>query len=128
MSRPRSSCRTDPERSRSTPRRYQAATGEAPRRGQIMSAPDAIPITFFTDYAARSKHEEVLAPAELARKIEQMAAAEKARLPRLKLARFGTVRSDKNSLRHDPNVLAITGIEADYDGERVSFDEAVEIA
>ena len=78
-----------------------------------MSAPDAVPVTFFTDYAARSKREETLAPAELARKIEQTAAAEKARLPWLKLARFGTIRSDKNSLRHDPNVLAISGIEAD---------------
>jgi hypothetical protein len=33
---------------------------------------DEIPVTFFTDYAAQLKHEEVLAPAELARKIEQM--------------------------------------------------------
>src|SRR4051794_21881908 len=93
-----------------------------------MSAPDAIPITFFTDCAARSKHEEVLAPAELARKIEQTVAAEKAWLPWLKLARFGNVRSDKKSLRHDLNVQAISGIEADYDGEVVSFDKAVEIA
>ncbi len=30
------------------------------------------------------------------------------------------------SLRHDANVLTITGIEADYDAEQVSFDEAVE--
>jgi hypothetical protein len=33
---------------------------------------DEIPVTFVTDYAAQLKHKEVLAPAELARKIEQM--------------------------------------------------------
>ena len=33
---------------------------------------DEIPVTFFTDYAAQLKHEEVLAPAELAQKIEQI--------------------------------------------------------
>jgi putative DNA primase/helicase len=47
-------------------------------------------------------------------------------LPWLKLARFGDIRSDKNSLRYDNNVLALTGIEADYDGERLSFDFAVD--
>ena len=90
--------------------------------------PPAIPVTFFTDYAARLKREEPLAPHELARRIKEMVAPEKARLPWLKLARFGSIRSDKNSLRHDANVLAIGGIEADYDGARISFDEAVEIA
>ena len=47
------------------------------------------------------------------------------------LAKDGPVRhcsQRKNSLRHDDNVLAISGIEGDYDGERVSFDDAVEIA
>jgi len=61
-------------------------------------------------------------------RIAEMVAPEKARLPWLKLGRFGQMRSDKNSLRHDANLLAITGIEADYDGEKISFDEAVEIA
>jgi hypothetical protein len=49
-------------------------------------------------------------------------------LPWIKLARFGDVKSDKKSLRHDGNVTAITGVEADYDGEVISFDEAVEVA
>ena len=53
-------------------------------------------------------------------------APSKPQLPWLKLARFGELRSDKGSLRHDANVLAISGIEADYDGEEMPFDEAVE--
>jgi hypothetical protein len=48
--------------------------------------PAAIPVTFFTDYAAQLKREEALHPAELARRISDNVAAEKARLPWLKLA------------------------------------------
>ena len=40
---------------------------------------------------------------------------------------LGDLRSDKNSLRHDANVLAITGIEADYDGEQIDVDAAVSL-
>jgi hypothetical protein len=68
-----------------------------------------IAVTFFGDYAAREKREEALAADELAGRIRTMIAPEKQRLPWLKLARFGFQRSDKNSLRHDANVIAITG-------------------
>ena len=44
--------------------------------------------------------------------------------PLIKLARFGDKRSDKKSLRHDPNVIEITGIEGDYDGEVIDLGEA----
>jgi hypothetical protein len=47
-------------------------------------------------------------------------------LPLLKMAIFGNKRSDK-SLRNDDNVINITGAELDYDGEKVSFDQAVEM-
>jgi hypothetical protein len=56
-------------------------------------------------------------------------------MPLIKLATFGGVRSpvwlDKDgkkhgdSLRHDANVIEITGIEGDYDGEKVTIAEAV---
>ena len=42
-------------------------------------------------------------------------------MPWLKLARFGTNRTDQGSLRHDANVLAI---EADYDAGRMSVGQA----
>jgi hypothetical protein len=45
----------------------------------------------------------------------------------VKLARFGNARTKKGSLRHDRNAIAVTGIEADYDGGSMTFDEAVEI-
>lgn len=44
----------------------------------------------------------------------------------LKMARFGDSRTDKGALRHDANVLAITGIEGDYDQQQVTPEQAVE--
>ena len=38
---------------------------------------------------------------------------------------FGDIRTDANSLRHNSNVLTVTGIEADYDGGAMPFEEAV---
>lgn len=83
-------------------------------------------VTFFENYAAGTKTEQLVALYDLARRIETTTAAAKDRLPWLKLARFGDRRTDKNSLRWDGNMLAISGVEADYDAERISFDEAVE--
>ena len=49
----------------------------------------------------------------------------KAACPWLKLATFGNARSSKGSLRHDGNVLQISGIEGDYDGEVMQPEEAL---
>jgi hypothetical protein len=87
-----------------------------------------IAVTFFMDYAAAEKRQRVIALEELAVLIRDSAAPAKAQLPWLKLARFGNARTPRNSLRHDRNVIAITGIEADYDGGEVSFDDAIDIA
>lgn len=43
----------------------------------------------------------------------------------IKLAVFGDERTDKGSLRHDANVLAVTGIEGDYDSEVMTPEEAI---
>jgi hypothetical protein len=48
-------------------------------------------------------------------------------LPMLKLARFGSAPNANGCLRDDANVVTITGIEADYDGEKLSFAEAVSL-
>lgn len=83
-------------------------------------------VTFFTDYKAQSKDEEACTVAALAARIYVETADAKAKLPWLKLARFGDVRSDKNSLRHDGNVISVSGIEVDYDAEKVPIADAVE--
>jgi hypothetical protein len=88
---------------------------------------DAVRITFFPDFAAATKREEAVCLRDLADRIAATSAASKGELPWLKLATFGDLRSDKNSLRCNANVLTISGVEADYDQERVSFNDAVAI-
>jgi hypothetical protein len=83
-------------------------------------------VTFFNDAAARTKRLEMYSMRSLATRINAVTAARKASLPWLKLARFGDLRSDKGSLRYDANVIAISGIEADYDNGAVTVDEACE--
>jgi hypothetical protein len=85
----------------------------------------AVLVTTFASASAREKREEFVSFRQLALKVRNTIGPEKARLPWLKLAAFGDVRSDQGSLRNNKNVLAISGIEADYDGEKVSLDEAV---
>jgi hypothetical protein len=82
-------------------------------------------VTFFSDFAAKSYTTDSLTLSELQERIENASAREKSKLPWLKLAVFGNKCSEKRSLRHDANVVQITGIELDYDIEQVSFDDAV---
>ena len=51
-------------------------------------------------------------------------AATKEALPLIKLARLGQRRSKRGSLRHDRNILAVSGIEGDYDGEQMPPERA----
>ncbi len=81
-------------------------------------------LTLFPDFAATSKSEPVFSLLTLAARIRTTTAPQKGVLPWLKLARFGDRRTAKGSLRHDGNLVAISGIEADYDGEEIPFDEA----
>jgi hypothetical protein len=84
-------------------------------------------VTFFQDAGAYRKSEVSTTLLALADRIRNTHATEKAKLPWLKLARFGDLLSHKDSLRHDANMLAITGIEADYDGEVMQLEEASEL-
>ena len=90
--------------------------------------PERIAVTFFGDYAAGHKDQKTISIDELSHLIEDTAAPAKSELPWLKLARFGNNKTRKGSLRHDANLIAISGVEADYDAEIIGFDQAVEIA
>jgi putative DNA primase/helicase len=94
--------------------------------GMAFTGADAITFTCFRDYAASEKWEVSETWEELAHRIRFETKPRKDNLPWLKLARFGSQRTDKGSLRHDANVLAITGIEGDYDGEQHEPAYAVE--
>lgn len=91
-------------------------------------------VSFFKDPFATSMTTADLTLEELRTRILTASAPTKAALPWLKLAIFGKKRTPKRedgsgggSLRHDGNVLQITGAELDYDGEKVGFDEALEM-
>jgi hypothetical protein len=53
-------------------------------------------------------------------------APEKSALPLVKLASFGDARTEKGSLRHDANLLRVSGVEGDHDAGAVSPQDAAE--
>jgi Family of unknown function (DUF5906) len=84
-------------------------------------------ITIFPNNLARKKQEKTLTLAGLETLILQTHAASKDRLPLVKMALFGDVPSTKNCLRHDTNMLDITGIEVEHDSGQISFKRAIKI-
>src|SRR4051794_28063551 len=82
-------------------------------------------VTLFPSFAAREKREEVVTFRQLALRIRNTSGPEKKKLPWLKLAGFGDIRTGEGSLRNNNNVLAISGVEGDYDAEKLSVDEAI---
>jgi hypothetical protein len=73
------------------------------------------------------KTQQMVTLPELAARIRRQCAPTKAELPWLKLAAFGEQRTDKRCLRNNANLRWISGIEADYDLEKISFSDAVDI-
>lgn len=86
-----------------------------------------IRVTFFDSFRATRKAEQMHTARALAEGIKAATAPTKAQLGWLKLARFGEARTAKGSLRHDANLIAISGLEADYDAETMTVDAAVEL-
>ena len=87
---------------------------------------DSILVTFFENEAATTMRREALTLKELGGRIAIASAPTKARLHWLKFATFGNARSSHGSLRHNANMISISGVEVDYDGEKITFDDAVE--
>jgi hypothetical protein len=79
-------------------------------------------VTIFVDHKANMRHEQEMDFLSLAS--FPPVAPEKKALPWIKLARFGDVFSTRGSLRHNKNVISLSGVEVDYDSEAVSLDEA----
>jgi hypothetical protein len=83
-----------------------------------------VAVTFFRDeFAKKLDAKDMLLP-DLRDLILKETASTKDQLPWLKLATFGDKRTAKGSLRHDDNVNSISGVELDYDGEVMAFDDA----
>ncbi|QIG93487.1 virulence-associated E family protein [Bradyrhizobium sp. 6(2017)] len=90
----------------------------------------SIPITLFKDEYATSLLKSRLTLPETCKMILRAEAPSKSALRWIKLAKFGKLRAIKpdgtqgECLRHDANVTGFSGIELDYDGEVLGFDEA----
>ena len=85
-----------------------------------------ITVTLFYNRAASRKTERTYSWEGLRAEILGASRSRKDDLPWLKLARFGETKSVNGSLRHDANVLEITGIEVDYDLGLVPPTQVVE--
>jgi hypothetical protein len=84
-------------------------------------------VTFFKDRFATSLRTRDMTLHELREQILRTTAHKKSLLPWLKCAVFGRKRSEANSLRHDENVEAISGVELDYDNEEVPLEQGAQI-
>jgi hypothetical protein len=92
-----------------------------------------IAVTTLRGLTADTKHEERVSLRELARRAKTITAPTKHDLPLVKLATFGDLCSKprkeggRGSLRHDRNLLTISGVEGDYDGGVMPMEQAAEL-
>lgn len=99
---------------------------EALLGGDILAAIDQpLNYTVFEDPGAKTATVRSSTLRRLAAVVHQPEAAEKSRLPLLKLGEFGPHRTDRGSLRSNDNLESVSGIEADYDAGKVSIDEGM---
>lgn len=82
-------------------------------------------ITIFPDVSAQRADRKTCAWRDVVRTLETPSEyASKQACPLLKLGEFGNQRTAKGSLRSDDNLIAVYGVVVDYDGEKVTVDEA----
>ena len=87
-----------------------------------------IDFTIFGDRYGMTARRQHASLEELAAAIRDTVAIAKEALPLVKFGTFGSLRTPEGCLRHDVNVLTVSGVEGDYDGGEISFEQAVEIA
>lgn len=104
--------------------------GTIPLKGAL-DAP--IKATFFKDVQAFEHQERPISLRQLEHKIRETKAKHKGGLPLIKLATFGNTTKPKaegkpgKCLRHDGNMLKVSGIEGDYDAGEMPMAQAAEL-
>ena len=83
-------------------------------------------VTMFADVKAKRIESKRLNLRQLQALLTNTTAPEKSALPLIKLATFGDVRTERGSLRHDANLLSVSGVEGDYDAGAVTPQDAAE--
>jgi hypothetical protein len=84
-------------------------------------------VTIFADTQATRCRGGVSNIDELIDAIDKSSAIKKGNLPLFKLATFGDKRTASNCLRHDENVVAVSGCEGDYDAEKMTLAQAYDL-
>lgn len=103
----------------------EAGTVPAPDPAGQTSVLDAeMAVTVFDNCWGKTGEGWWITPRALAQQIRREHAPNKPSLALLKLARFGGRCSAKGSLRHNANVLSISGIEAEHDARTMPLDQA----
>lgn len=92
------------------------------RSGQLDLEP--LGISFFPSHKGLSKTERQLTLRQLHELIVETSASDKAKLPLLKMGRFGEQRGPKGGLANKANLLHITGIEVEHEGGSMSYKAA----
>ncbi|MEC9312929.1 MAG: VapE domain-containing protein [Pseudomonadota bacterium] len=80
--------------------------------------------TQFPDQRAKTMKAMESSLREMAAEIPKTVRSEKGKLPYRKLATFGPDRSSKGCLRHNANVVNVTGVEGDYDLGKITPEVA----
>lgn len=88
--------------------------------------PQALHLSVFPDLSARTIEPRTMPWAEVVEMIRRPDEwPSKHAMPLLKLATFGDNRTDRGSLRHDGNIVELSGVEGDYDAGQMPMGEAL---
>jgi hypothetical protein len=97
---------------------------ERSNRDRATALDHPIAITFFRNRYANEKFERVSSIRRMVPVILRTNKSRKDFLPFLKLGLFGDLRTERDALRHDANVLTVSGAECDDDGEIIAMGQA----
>lgn len=84
-------------------------------------------VSVFKDVKAQQIKPRQLTLRQLQNKLTGTTAPGKTALPLVKLGTFGEARTERGSLRHDANLLSVSGVEGDYDAGVLSPQEAADL-
>jgi hypothetical protein len=87
---------------------------------------DNLIVTVFNNVKCKSKDEQAITWQDIKNELDYPKVfPSKEECPLIKLATFGDVQTEKGSLKHNDNVIYLTGLEGDYDAGQVQPQQAI---
>jgi hypothetical protein len=113
---------------RTSPAGQQGDTFQSGQGKYTTNAGQNLTYTVWLNNSGTKKSQKTQAWPEFCQWLQDLPAAKvKDDCKLIKLATFGDERTGKACLRHNANVLAVTGIEGDYDSEIMTPEQAIEM-